>query len=276
MEISQTAFYLPVDGGQCFCVFRRPRDSGASRGAILHLPAFAEEMNKARRMTALAARRFAASGYCVLQVDPIGCGDSSGDFGDATLTMWAENCRAAAQWLRRECALEFWIWPLRAGALLVAPLFARLEQSAHLLLWQPVVSGAQILTQFLRLRAAAEMFAAPAEGESTTALRERLKNGESLDVAGYRISPTMAAELEHADLTIVANASARIAWLEVQASAKPRLSPVAQSRLESLRRDGIRCDARAVQGPGFWQSVEIEECGALIDASAAAIADDLK
>ena len=41
--------------------------------------AWAEEMNKARRMAALQARLLAENGYAVLQIDLHGCGDSSGD-----------------------------------------------------------------------------------------------------------------------------------------------------------------------------------------------------
>ena len=145
MEIAQNAFYLPVEDGRCFCVWRRPRDPGDLRGTILHLPAFAEEMNKARRMTALAARRFAASGYGVLQIDPLGCGDSSGDFADATLSKWTENCLRGAQWIRSQSASDVWLWALRAGALLVSPLLSRLPSRANVLLWQPVVSGTQFL-----------------------------------------------------------------------------------------------------------------------------------
>jgi hypothetical protein len=34
-----------------------------------------------------------------------------------------------------------------------------------------------------------------------------------------------------------------------------------------LLADGVDVEATAVQGPAFWQSVEIERCDALIDAS---------
>ena len=112
-------------------------------------------------MTALAARKFAEQGYGVLQIDPIGCGDSSGDFGDATLTIWVENFLRAAEWIRGQCARNVWLWGLRAGALLVPPLLSRLGTDMRLLLWQPVVSGRQFLTQFLRLRLAAEMLDTP-------------------------------------------------------------------------------------------------------------------
>jgi len=82
-------------------------------------------MNKARRMTALAGRRFAEQGFGVLQIDPLGCGDSSGDFGDATPTIWTANFIRAAEWIQERGGSNVWLWGLRAGALLVPPLLAR-------------------------------------------------------------------------------------------------------------------------------------------------------
>ncbi|MBK8384562.1 MAG: hypothetical protein IPL11_02315 [Candidatus Accumulibacter sp.] len=40
--------------------------------------------NKSWRIVPLQARALATAGYAVLQIDLMGCGDSSGDFGDAT------------------------------------------------------------------------------------------------------------------------------------------------------------------------------------------------
>ena len=77
------AFFLAADNGragQRLCIHHPPRRGEPARGAVLHLHAFAEEMNKSRRMVALQARALAEAGFAVLQIDLHGCGDSGGDF----------------------------------------------------------------------------------------------------------------------------------------------------------------------------------------------------
>ena len=56
-------------------------------------------MNKARRMAALQSRALAAAGFAVLQIDLFGCGDSSGDFADASWAAWQQDVALAVQWL---------------------------------------------------------------------------------------------------------------------------------------------------------------------------------
>jgi len=274
LEIVQDAFYLPVEGGRCFALWRAPRDPAALRGCILHLPAFAEEMNKSRRMTAMAAREFARHGYGVLQIDPIGCGDSTGDFGDASLSVWGDNFVRSLEWLKKRAGSNVWIWALRAGALLVPRLLLVLQPEAAVLLWQPVASGKQCLSQFLRLRTSAGMLDKREAGETMSALRERLKSGEALEIAGYNLSAKMAAEMDNAELTFGPPMARRVVWIEVSPSESPMLSPAARSRIDALRSRGVLIEERSVSGSGFWQSVEIEECPALIPASLAAITSD--
>ena len=45
------------------------------------------------------ARALAQAGYGVLQVDLLGCGDSTGDFADATWAAWLDDAQAAHRWL---------------------------------------------------------------------------------------------------------------------------------------------------------------------------------
>ena len=67
---------------------------------MVYIHPFAEEMNKARRMAALQSRALAAAGFDVLQIDLLGCGDSSGDFGDATWNDWVNDVVHGCRWLR--------------------------------------------------------------------------------------------------------------------------------------------------------------------------------
>jgi len=270
LTIVQEAFHLPVDdGGRCLAVYRAPHAD--ARAAMLHLPAFGDEMNKARAMTARAARAFAEAGIAVLHVDWQGCGDSTGDHRDATLAQWAANARAALAWLhaRHPDGSSPWLWALRAGALVAASLIES-RSDVPLLLWQPVVSGRQYLNQLLRLKTAGAWASARGEASSTRALRARLASGEVLEIGGYDVSPALADEIEAATFALPVEQAAPVVWLEVSSSAHASLSAVATAAAR-----GASVKAKAIAGPGFWQSVEIERCDELIAQSSSLVAQSL-
>ncbi len=165
------AFFLPTGAGQRFCLFH-PAQGDARRGCVLYLHPFAEELNCTRRVVARQARALASAGFGVLQIDLLGCGDSAGDFADATWPAWLSDAQQAHRWLTGHCGGPLWLWGMRSGALLAAQL-ARLLQNesepAHLLFWQPVASGQQMLQQFLRLRTAGQWLSAHPADERTGA-----------------------------------------------------------------------------------------------------------
>jgi exosortase A-associated hydrolase 2 len=269
VTMRQEAFFLPVAGGQRLCIWRAP-DPGPIRGRVVHVPAFAEEMNKCRPMVALAARRMAESGFGVLQVDLLGCGDSSGDFSDASWDDWIGDIVAAVDWTRGRADAPLWLWGLRGGALLASAMSSRVPQPTSLLLWQPVLSGRAHLTQFLRLKLAAEMLSDSAARGGTQALRAQLQQGATVEIAGYRLSTALAAGMDAAEFA-VADSVADIAWLEATGATPAVLAPASQSVVSGLRERGKRVEAHAVTGPGFWQSVETEMAPALVDATLAAM-----
>ena len=150
------AFHLDTPAGFRFCLARRPAAGAGCRGTIIHVHAFAEEMNKSRHMVALAAEAWARDGWTVLQIDLGGCGDSAGDFVEASWVGWLEDVRLAHGWARAQNDGPVWLWGLRLGAVLACEAVARFRLDCGLLLWQPVTSGKQHLQQCLRLWKAAQ------------------------------------------------------------------------------------------------------------------------
>jgi exosortase A-associated hydrolase 2 len=263
------ALFLPAGGGERFCVFHPA--TGAPLGSVLYLHPFAEEMNKSRRMAALQAREFAARGYNVLQIDLFGCGDSSGDFGEARWALWKDDVRTAHDWLREHAEGAVHLWGLRLGALLAADCVRAPDASfASLLMWQPVVSGAQFMTQFLRLRLTREMLTGGAASKGTEQLRAQLVAGETLDIAGYELAPELAFTIERLDLAGLAPKNVPAQWFEVNAEGKP--SPALRRAGQAWSAAGAEVELRPVRGEPFWSSVEISECAELIAATSEAIA----
>jgi exosortase A-associated hydrolase 2 len=245
-----------------------PPPGVAPRFAVLHVPAAFEEMNKSRRMVALQARAFAAAGGCVVAYDPSGTGDSAGDHGEATWVRWRDDAAAAWAFVRNEFSLPGVLWGLRLGALLTASVAAdvRFGPSA-LLLWQPVASGATYVNQFLRLAAASEIAGRAGPARDGRTLRATLAAGGSVDIAGYTVHPDLVAGCGTVNLEAVALPACPVIWRESSPDAPGNLSAWAQKIAQRWDAAGVPVDVRAVRGPSFWASVEIEESPALIEAT---------
>lgn len=250
------AFFLPADTGHRFCLYHAPAGATA-RSRILFLHPFAEEMHAARRVVAQQCRTLAADGHAVLQIDLLGCGDSSGDFGDATWSAWVQDALRGLQWLREHAPpAPTWLWGLRAGALLACETARALKTElphaeVNLLLWQPVASGQQQLQQFLRLHAAAQWLGRDAVGEPPAQL---LAAGLHAHVAGYSLSPTLATELKNAQLTLPPG-HGRVTVIECSAGAPAVSSPWLNPSRAAWEAAGWQVSLEAIGATSFWQSV---------------------
>lgn len=263
-------FFLDHHPGQRFCMYHAP--VGSCRGAILYVHPFGEEMNKSRRMVAQQARALAALGYGVLQVDLHGCGDSTGDFGEARWEQWKSDIALGYAWLQRELGQPVSLWGLRLGALLAldyaidaAPAIERM------VFWQPVHAGAAYLKQFLRLRVANDMVG-DKKGGGTDALRAALHAGESLEIAGYELAPELALAIESRDAALLPMTACPVHWLDLVADAERPLAPASARIVETWRAAGVDIRPQTVVGQAFWATQEITECPALLSATCAVFA----
>ena len=267
--VQQEAFFLPSGAGQCFCLYTQPQGL-EEKGAVLYIHPFAEEMNKSRRMAALQSRALAAAGFGVLQVDLRGCGDSSGDFGDADWQTWVEDVVNAWHWLSARSGAPLWLWGLRAGCLLAVEAAVNLKNCPNFIFWQPVVSGRQHWQQFMRLKMAGELAAGQEKG-GVEQLRQQLAAGQAVEIAGYAVASRLADGLVKAELQPPAISPGRVAWFELSSRDEATLAPASQQRIEQWRATGFKVDATVVRGPGFWQTTEIEDAPELIEATLAAV-----
>lgn len=276
--------FLTVDDtalGARLVIHHPPAGGARARGLVVYVHPFAEEMNKSRRMAALQSRALARAGFAVVQIDLLGCGDSAGDFGDARWARWIDDVVFAARWLQRQHAPApgsavppLWLWGLRAGSLLAVEAAAHLAatgQACHFVFWQPTPTGRLLLQQFLRLKAAGELAAGQAKA-AMEQLRNELAAGRAVEVAGYLLDPTLCKGLEQASLQPpAALPSGRLLWLEVSAVDQPALAPAGAAALAVWRSAGWAVQAQALRGPPFWQTTEIEDAPALLEATTAAL-----
>jgi len=262
-RVSAKPFFLKTNSGQRFCLLYPPVGD-TCKGAFLYVHPFGEEMNKSRRMAALQAREFAAHGYAVLQIDLLGCGDSSGEFGDARWIAWKDDLALAQQWLTREYAVPFYLWGLRVGGLLALD-YAQNAQVDRLLLWQPVLSGNTFLTQLLRLRVANEMLGESKDksGGGTQALRDALKAGETLEIAGYDITQQLAETIDTLDASKLIP-PCPVSWFEVVSAEGRPMTPASTRVASAWQQHGVEFTTQTVACLQFWATQEISECPELL------------
>jgi len=254
-DASLQAFFMDGARGQRFCLLHTPPPGQSVRGHVVYVHPFAEEMNASRRMAALQARALAQAGFAVLQMDVMGCGDSSGHFEEATWDRWLDDVTLAQQWMQARWPQPAWLWGLRAGGLLAAQVSRREGRPTNLLLWQPVSSGKQHLNQFLRLQMAGDI----ARGEpnrGTSRLMHLLEQGESVEVAGYSISAALAQGMAQADLDALP-AGTQVVSLELGNTETDPVSPALAAQLQRWQTAGCSAQANVVAGSAFWQ---VQEC----------------
>jgi exosortase A-associated hydrolase 2 len=249
------AEFIPSAAGRIFVLLRRPIEIG-DRGCVLFVPPFGEEMNKSRRQITLTAERLVNRGFSVLTVDLYGTGDSEGDFSEATWDVWKADIANVVRWcetagpsvdslvgVRLGCALAG--ESLRDGGLAVQ----------RTVFWQPVDTGRQYISQFLRLRVAASMMSATPE--TVDELRARLAQRSTVEVAGYCLSPTLWEQIERVETAkSVGDKLGRLAVLELGLGERRELSPGGRRVLEAVGSDLGASGAR-IHGEPFWGATEI-------------------
>jgi exosortase A-associated hydrolase 2 len=246
--------FLDTSGGRVFAVHHRP--DGTARGQVLCVPPFNEEANRCRSLFTRQAQVWADElGFGTLVVDLFGTGDSDGGHVDARWPLWLANLRAAHDWLARREGQARVIWGTRLGALLATELHRALPGPAPaLLLWQPVIDGSVHLTQFLRVRMAAQLDRPQLAKETTKSMREQLASGQPLEVAGYELHPDLASAIDRARMADRAPASGtRVLWLEAAQGEPPEIGAPSRAVVDRWLAEGVTVVTQTHGGALYWQ-----------------------
>lgn len=266
-------FFFDVDPGTRFSLYHAPAPQARARGAILYVHPFADEMNKARRMATLQARRFAAAGYAVLQIDLFGCGDSCGDLSLARWDIWKRDLAIARDWLSaRASGGPMHLWGVRLGGLLALDAACTMAVDG-LILWQPFLNGRTCINQFLRQDLAARMHGAdPADPSllgTTGQLRAELGMRGMLEVGGYELAAPLVHAIDACDAAALPLPPCPVHWFASGSPAPQRLAASAARIARRWQARGTTLHFHAVEGVPFWGANEIAECPALLAATSA-------
>lgn len=249
MDIS--AEFIETPHSSLFSVLKRPSGSTPKRIYIV-LQAFAEEANKSRRMWSLISETVCDRGSAVLLFDYSSTGDSQGEFAEATLQNWTDDlcavinvCQSRFPDVPLECIA------LRTGAIVYLEALKKLSTSIPGILIAPVTNGKQFISQFLRLRLAANMVSGEKK-ESMASLNQLLEQEGVIEVAGYALNKQLVSEISSFTATD-ACPSAEIRILDIVSDEGDGMSPAIQKIADSW----TNLDVSLVCGVKFWATQEI-------------------
>jgi hypothetical protein len=183
---------------------------------IVFIPPFGEEMNRCRSLVSAQARNFARAGYACTLVDFYGTGDSQGGL----------------------IALDY------ASKLSEPP--------QDIILWQPVNAATIYVTQVLRQRVASLMVR-DLPAETTKEIRQRLADGEDVEVAGYTVGGTLIRDIEGIDMAAMKSlCRGNIYWLEHVMESGKEIGVASRKAVDQLTQQGNRVEVYTFCDPTIW------------------------
>lgn len=258
-------FYSSSSGELFYLHVRAHADSGK---ALLVIPPFAEEMNKSRKMMALLLNRAAEQGREGFLFDLFGTGDSEGEFADAGWQKWLDNLGDMLVRLKQTYQVtDIAVVAIRTGALLLNDYLNQLNDADDIGItsihyWNPVFNSSQFVSQFLRLKLAADMMQEGAEKLTAKQLRAQLAEQGQLEVAGYTLNESLIAGLEQANIALPPSLQQTdTGFYELNALGK--LTPGLQKYIPTVMGEGDYL-SWAHNAPQFWSTQEISLCEALL------------
>lgn len=242
--------FFPSGSRRLYGFLHEPRATDAplayAPAAVVFVHPFMEERQDAHPFLRSLAQAVAARGLWALRFDLHGCGDSEGEWEDATVASWLDDIRAACDFVRAQSGVERVIFcGLRFGAALAALADVGPER-APLVLVKPVVKGEAYAMDILRAYLAGEMVLTKKAGVTWEALIERLHRGETVNVFGYHLTAAQFEGIRGVDL-----AAALKAW-----PARSLLVDVVKT--PTARASNELTALAAAMGPGATQARAVE------------------
>ncbi|HVU51888.1 MAG TPA: alpha/beta hydrolase [Polyangia bacterium] len=241
------AFYFGGAARSLFGVLHEPAGGGEAGAVVMCAPLWREGI-RAHRVLRQLGVRLAKAGHAVLRFDYSGAGDSAGESERGDVDAWLEDVGAAIDEARRRRAVaHVTLLGLRFGATLAALAAARREDVERLVLWEPVVRGAEYLdASSADHRAWRERYAA----------WRRLRGAELSDagdeILGFRVPEAMRASIAAVDLAALPRSARRVLVVE-------RAAPDAGGGLAvTLASRGARVDHHVKAEPEIWKQQESE------------------
>lgn len=229
---------------------------------LVILQPFAEEQNKVRHLYRKLAEPLQQQGWQILLPDHYGTGDSEGDLDTATTVIWRNDLQQLLASLANDGFKQVNFLAVRFGAL---QLFDLLNHSnlalkpQQLILWQPVFDIDKFWQQFVRIKVAEAMAVGAKISEKE--LQQLLANGQSIEIAGYPVSPDFYRSLAQMNSALPERLPEySVSWFETSQLNTTAL-PV-KNMLQQLQQ--VDVNFVPIKDELYWQSTDLASADTLI------------
>ncbi|HYA88525.1 MAG TPA: amino acid adenylation domain-containing protein [Nitrospirota bacterium] len=180
-------FYFDSGEDRLFGILHRPKTMNDKNIGVLFCAPIVHEYLRTHRILRQIAVALSELGHYVLRFDYTGCGDSSGENLLGGVKKWAEDAYTAEKELKvRSGVKRTIVLATRFGA----PIAAKANINAPLVLWDPVENGAEYLKEL-------ELLTEAVRKENLSPERRSNTN----ELVGFAIPPELRAEIMNIDLT---------------------------------------------------------------------------
>lgn len=232
------------EGPRClFSCHHLPAGGGLGGEAMLLCNATGHEYERGHRALRQLAALLARGGHHAMRFDYFGTGDSAGEYSEASLAQWRSDVADAVDECRRlSDRRRVSIIGLRLGATLAMQAIAERDDVETLVLWDPVVDGATLLTDWAKVQIAHDR------------RPNRTACSESFDeVRGFPVTPAMRAELDALGIPDPPATLRRVLLLPDRGN-----EDQARRIAEVLGSRGARVDTEPADAPAIWRQEPME------------------
>lgn len=240
--------------------------AGSPRAGVLIFPPFGEERKCAARLLYLTACELARHSFDVLRFDYSGTGESLGEHAAATMENWLADGRSALACLQATSAAQRWIvLGARLGANLV--LSQAWQEAERVVLWEPLMSGADYLAEMTRRKQIKEMMAGGQAQSEANELADAWAAGGAVDFDGFAVCRTFADELRELELAAqLRDIPAPVLLLHASGSSRLPKTWATVSEQVSASSAG---SFKLIREKPFWGRLDYFESEVLIDETVA-------
>ena len=239
-----------------------PTTNSLSKAYVICAP-FAEEKKSAHRSLVDLAKSLSEKGFPVLLFDYSGCGDSSGEFCDATLTNWIKDINNAISFLKEKTGIKHTgLIGLRLGAYLL--LQKGISPCDEYVLIEPVINPSKYFRQILRQKLMKELITDGKVSSNRNELVRNLGQQQSIDFDGYEISPAFYDELKQYSGLEVNISSVHKPTLFLHISHTGKISREVEKFHPSLEENN-NILFRQLKLEPFWERIENAQYNPMID-----------
>jgi exosortase A-associated hydrolase 2 len=225
---------------------------------VVFCHAFAEERKSSALTMARLARAVAEAGLPVLRFDYRGCGDSEGDFVDATVAgRLADIGRAAAELRERTGVERVCLLGLRLGTALAASAATHMPDCAGLVLIEPIADADAYLGGEMRRKLLRQMIThGRSSGSREEMLAEMERDDAVLDMDGFAVRGSTWRELRALGIR-AGEVSFAGPVLICQVHFKESLRPDIEAVAAAFEQAGADVTTSAVVLPPFWNRIDV-------------------